>query len=165
LDPERVAAWWMAMEPFVADMRSVLIQQGVLEENFSETKSLKPMSVSQVASVFGVDESVGTAVYTELSGDVRGLLMFASPLPATKAIEVGTSLFQALARGTGGQFDEPWALVDMRSTLATSLAAQTGSLDLGAMVQIDWHDMSLCFIPDWAQWCGKTQMDLREEAA
>ncbi len=160
-----MAAWWTAMEPFIADMRSLLVKHSAFADEFSERQSLKPVTVSQIAALFGVDESIGTAVYTTLEGETKGLLMLSSNLPATTAIEVASEVFRAFARGVGGQFEESWALMDMRSTLAESLAAQTGSLELGAAITIEWPSTIFCFIPDWARWSARTHMELREEAA
>lgn len=165
LEPERVAAWWTAMEPFVADIRLILAANGVLGEVQEERQTLKPASVTQVASLFGVDESIGTAAYTMLEGDTQGLLMLTSKMPATKAIDVASEVFRAFARGVGGQFEEPWALMDMRSTLASSLAAQTGCLELAVMATIEWSETALVFIPNWALWGARMQMELHEEAA
>ena len=93
LDQGRVAAWWAAMEPFVAEMATVLATRGVAIDH--PTYSLSSVTISQVASIFGVEEKVGTAVFAESTGHGNGVLMLECALPATLALEAAHVVFAA----------------------------------------------------------------------
>lgn len=155
LDACRVQAWWDEREGALSPL-------GKLKEH-----QLVPATMPQVGSLLGTDESVATGVYTSMHahGVLTGLLFATSDRPATQLLRMASDAFVAFAAQEGCQMDEPWAIVDMRCTLAESLAAQTLSLDLVAIATAHGEDVTFAFVPNWRVWAHAGNMEERREAA
>jgi hypothetical protein len=164
LIPERREAWLQALEPS-------LKLAGAIVGGVAERVTLEPVRVADVAFLFGQDEAVATAVYATLVGDTKGLLMLESHLPGTVALHTADAVFKTMALAIGGLVAEPWLLIDMRTTLAETLATQTEFLTLGVMSTAVFRSpdgrevATFAFIPDWSDWNGRGSLEARREAA
>lgn len=169
LDERRIEAWWEALDGCFQEAVKCLDE--VTGDSFQLSEcDLTHVRVTDVANAFGLEEKPATAVYSMLTGDTHGLLMFTANMPAMTALEAARRVFNALAFGLGGIVDEAWALVDMRSALAETLAAQTGCLELKVMACIDFlandgTEATVFFIPDWATWNTRWTLEASREAA
>lgn len=163
LVPERQEAWLQALKP-------CLNLAGAIVDGSAEEATLEPVRVTDVAHMFGVDERVATGVYGSLEGETKGLLMFESTMPGTRALNAADAVFKVMAMALGGMVTEPWLLIDMRTTLAETLAVQTAGLRLEVMVTapfcgLDGTEIArFAFIPDWEVWNGRS-LEARREAA
>lgn len=164
LAPARKDSWLHALEPS-------LKLAGAIVGGVAERVTLEPVRVADVAFLFGPDESVATGVYATLEGDTQGIVMLETHLPGTLALHAAEAVFKTMALALGGIVTEPWLLIDMRTTLAEALAAQTAALELGVMCTATFrgHDGKECatfaFVPDWSVWKARRSLEVRQEAA
>lgn len=165
LNNERADAWWIAMKSCKLEAARKL-GNGLAPSD----GAWKAVRSEDLAWWFGSDETLATAVYAPLEGDAKGLFALFSTIPAQQAIEAATEVFTAFAYGTGGIVDTCFAVMDMRSALAETLATLTGGLDVQAVASVDFRDANgstvatLMFVPHWSAWPTGTTLEALREA-
>lgn len=130
---------------------------------------VRPIGARELGNWFGSDETVGSAAFATLDGE-QGLLAMVFSAPTGNAIGIADAAFAALAGGLGCVANQAWMLVDMRTAIAETLAAQAEALGVHAAAH--WRfvgpsggqEFEVFFIPSETHW-GFLWEHPRREAA
>lgn len=167
IEPDKASAWLQNLTPALEAVSQVL-SLGASPVALSDG-DFKPIGVRELGNWFGSDETVGSAAFATLDGE-EGLFAMVFSAPTVNAIGIADAAFAALGEGLGCAANPAWMLVDMRTAIAETLAAQAEALDVQAAAH--WRFVALSgkvafevfFVPSTTHWGFLWEQPRREAA-
>lgn len=166
IEPERASAWLQELGPALETVMQIL-SRGASPVVLTDG-DVRPIGARELGNWFGSDETVGSAAFATLDGE-EGLLAMVFFAPTADAIGIADSAFAALASALGTAANQAWMLVDMRTAIAETMAAQAEAL--GVQAAAHWRFVAsgdvafdVFFIPSATHW-GFLWEHPRREAA